>query len=154
MANPGRDNGFPCTRERQASRHASSLITGRLQSDRAPAYRVPGSWHHTRSEYNFARVAAAFDAVSDWILEGAVRFWMKRSIDLEEKALNKFSPELARLETQLPITTTGLWRPAPDEILVIEFQDPMADFRGLQLALSLWHTLDYANRPTSINQAQ
>ena len=115
---------------------------------------MPGSWHHTRSEYNFARVAAAFDAVSDWILEGAVRFWMKRSIDLEEKALNKFSPELARLETQLPITTTGLWRPAPDEILVIEFQDPMADFRGLQLALSLWHTLDYANRPTSINQAQ
>ena len=107
-----------------------------------------------RSEFTFARVAAAFDVVSDWILEGAVRFWMKRSIDLGEKALNKFSPELARSETMLPTTTTGLWRLAPDEVLVIEFQDPMADFWGLQLASSLWHTLDYANRPTSINQAQ
>jgi hypothetical protein len=79
---------------------------------------------------------------------------VKRSTDLEEKAFNGFSPERARTETKLPVTTTGPWRLAPDEVLVIEFQDPMADFWGLQLASSLWHTLDYANRPTSINQAQ
>ena len=106
------------------------------------------------SEYNPARIAAAFDVVSDWILEGGVRFWMNRSTELEGKALNRFSPELARTETKLPVSSTGLWRLAPDEALVIEFPDPMADFWGLQLASSLWHTLDYANRLTSINQAQ
>ncbi len=105
-------------------------------------------------EYNPARTAAAFDVVSDWILEAGVRFWMNRSTELEGKALNRFSPELARTETNLPVTSTGLWRLESDEALVIEFQDPMADFWGLQLASSLWHTLDYANRLTSINQAQ
>ena len=74
------------------------------------------------SEYNPARIAAAFDVVSDWILEGGVRFWMNRSTELEGKALNRFSPELARTETKLPVTSTGLWRLAPDEALVIEFQ--------------------------------
>jgi hypothetical protein len=113
--------------------------------DRGPA---------AKSGHNPARVAAAFDVVSDWILEGAVRFWMRRSTELEKKALNGFSPALRRLGTKLPVTATGLWRLAPDEALVIEFRDPKAAFWGMQLASSLWHTFDYANRFTSINQAQ
>ncbi|MGA7245925.1 MAG: hypothetical protein WBX19_22265 [Terracidiphilus sp.] len=106
------------------------------------------------SEWNAGRVAACFDVVSDWILEASIRFWMKKSTELAEIALNSFRPELARTETKLPAVTSGLWQLAPDEVLVIEFPGPEADFWGLQLASSLWHTLDYANRFTSINQAQ
>jgi hypothetical protein len=107
-----------------------------------------------RPEYNAARVAAEFDVVSDWILEGAIRFWQKKSTELEGTALNAFLPELGRTETKLPVVTTGLWKLAPDEALIIEVPDPEADFWAFQLASSLWHTLDYANRFTSINQAQ
>ena len=52
------------------------------------------------------------------------------------------------------MVTTGIWRLEPDEALIIELTDPEADFWAFQLASSLWHTLDYANRFTSINQAQ
>jgi hypothetical protein len=107
-----------------------------------------------RVEYNTARVAAEFDVVSDWILEGAIRFWINKSTELEEIASNAFHPELGRTETQLPIVATGIWRLAADEALIIEVPDPHADFWAFQLASSLWHTLDYANRFTSINQFQ
>jgi hypothetical protein len=107
-----------------------------------------------RPEHRAALVAAEFDVVSDWILEGAVRFWIGRSLRLEEIARNQFQSELARTETKLPVVTTGLWNLAPDEALVIELTDPQADFWAYQLASSLWHTLDYANRITSLNQAQ
>ncbi|HEX4863784.1 MAG TPA: hypothetical protein VFV02_06915 [Acidimicrobiales bacterium] len=107
-----------------------------------------------RAEHNAARVAAEFDVVSDWILEGAIRFWMNKSGELEKIALNAFRPELERTETKLPVVTTGLWMLAPDEALILEVPDPEADFWAFQLASSLWHTLDYANRFTSLNQAQ
>jgi hypothetical protein len=107
-----------------------------------------------RPEHHAARVAAEFAAVSDWILEGAVRFWMEQSVALAERAPNRFHTELTRTETKLPVVTTGLWHLAPDEALIIELPDPDADFWGFQLASSLWHTLDYANRITSLNQAQ
>ena len=107
-----------------------------------------------RPEHNAARVAAEFDLVSDWILEGAVRFWIDRSLALEQSVSNRFQSELARTETKLPVVTTGFWNLAPDEALIIELTDPDADFWAFQLASSLWHTLDYANRITSLNQVQ
>jgi len=107
-----------------------------------------------RAAHNAARVAAEFDAVSDWILEGAVRFWIEQSLALAERAPNRFQPELTRTDTKLPVVTTGLWHLAPDEALIIELPDPDADFWAFQLASSLWHTLDYANRVTSLNQDQ
>jgi hypothetical protein len=107
-----------------------------------------------RPEHNAARVAAEFDVVSDWILEGSVRFWIQRSLELEERVMNQFSAELGRTETKLPVVTQGIWNLAPDEALIIELSDPDADFWAYQLASSLWHTLDYANRITSLNQAQ
>ncbi|HMK12419.1 MAG TPA: hypothetical protein VK461_12595, partial [Acidimicrobiales bacterium] len=107
-----------------------------------------------RPEHNAARVAAEFDAVSDWILEGGIRFWITQSLALEQGSPNRFQPELARTDTKLPVVTTALWRLAPDEALIIELPDPEADFWGYQLASSLWHTLDYANRITSLNHAQ
>lgn len=107
-----------------------------------------------RPEHRASRVAAEFDLVGDWILEGAVRFWIDRSLQLEQRSTNRFDPELARTDTKLPVTTTGLWCLAPDEALIVELTDPDAAFWGLQLATSLWHTLDYANRLTTINSAQ
>jgi hypothetical protein len=107
-----------------------------------------------RPEHNAARVAAEFDVVSDWILEGAVRFWIDKSLALEESVPNRFQPELARTDTLLPVVTTGFWRLAPDEALIIELTDPDAEFWAFQLASSLWHTLDYANRITSLNCLQ
>ena len=107
-----------------------------------------------RPEHNAARVAAEFDVVSDWILEGSVRFWIERSLALEETLTNRFAPELGRTETKLPVVTQGIWNLAPDEALIIELRDPDAEFWAFQLASSLWHTLDYANRITSLNQVQ
>jgi hypothetical protein len=107
-----------------------------------------------RREQRAALVAAEFDFVSEWVLEGAVRFWARRSERLAEIALNQFQSELARTETKLPVVTSGFWHLGPDEALVIELTDPEADFWAFQLASSLWHTLDYANRITSLNQAQ
>ena len=61
---------------------------------------------------------------------------------------------MARSETKLPVYTHGLWDLGPDEALLIELPDPKARFWGLQLASSLWHTLDFANRLTTINPGQ
>jgi hypothetical protein len=107
-----------------------------------------------RHEHRASRVAAEFDLVGDWVLEGAVRFWMDRSRDLAAKQENRFDSQLHRTETKLPVTTFGWWKLAPNEALVIELIDPEAAYWGLQLATSLWHTLDYANRLTTINPAQ
>jgi len=107
-----------------------------------------------RREHRASRVAAEFDLVGDWVLEGAVRFWMDRSRDLAAKQENRFDSQLHRTETKLPVTTFGWWKLAPNEALVIELIDPDAAYWGLQLATSLWHTLDYANRLTTINRAQ
>ena len=105
----------------------------------------------SRPEHSPARVAAAFDAIGDWILDGGVRFWAERS---NRALLNAFSPDVARAETKLPVYTHGLWDLAPDEALVVELPDPEARYWGLQLASSLWHTLDYANRLTTFNCRQ
>ena len=107
-----------------------------------------------RPEHRASRVAAEFDVVGDWILEGAVRFWINQSVPLEARSANRFDPQLSRTDTKLPVVSTGFWRLAPDEALIVEFADPEAAFWGLQLATSLWHTLDYANRLTTTNSAQ
>jgi hypothetical protein len=52
------------------------------------------------------------------------------------------------------VTTFGWWELQPHEALIVELQDPEADFWGLHLVTSLWHTLDYANRITTFNLAQ
>jgi hypothetical protein len=73
---------------------------------------------------------------------------------LADTLTNQFATKLGRTETKLPVVTQGIWNLAPDEALIIELSDPEAEFWAFQLASSLWHTLDYANRFTSINQAQ
>ena len=107
-----------------------------------------------RPEHNPARVAAEFNAVADWIVDGGVRFWVERSQHAMDEARNAFRPEVARTETKLPVYTHGLWDLAADETLLIELPDPRARYWGFQLASSLWHTLDYANRLTTFNCRQ
>jgi hypothetical protein len=107
-----------------------------------------------RPEHNAARVAAEFDVVGDWLLEGAVRYWIERSTPLAADAKNGFLPDLYRGDTKLPVTNFGWWELAPDEALIVEMRDPEAEFWGLHLVTSLWHTLDYANRLTTHNLAQ
>jgi hypothetical protein len=107
-----------------------------------------------RPEHNAARVGAEFDVIGDWILEGGVRYWIERSIPLAATAKNAFLPDLYRGDTKLPVTNFGWWDLAPDEALVVELRDPQAEFWGVHLVTSLWHTLDYANRLTTHNLAQ
>jgi hypothetical protein len=107
-----------------------------------------------RPEHRAARVAAEFDVIGDWILEGAVRYWIDRSTTLAADCRNGFLPSLHRVDTKLPVATFGWWDLQPDEALVVELDDPHAVFWAMHLVTSLWHTLDYANRLTTFNNAQ
>lgn len=126
----------------QAARR-SRLRIDCLDGERAP-----------RPEHNSSRVAAEFDVIGDWVLEGAVRYWAERSLPLATNAKNSFLTDLHRGDTKLPVTTFGWWDLAPDQALIVELRDPEAEFWGLHLVTSLWHTLDYANRLTTYNIAQ
>ncbi len=106
-----------------------------------------------RLEHNPSRVAAEFDVVGDWVLEGGIRYWIGRSQSLA-KSRNQFLTSLHRTETKLPVTTFGWWDLQPDEGLIVELDDPNAAFWAMQLTTSLWSTLDYANRLTTYNLAQ
>ncbi|HEY6532318.1 MAG TPA: DUF1214 domain-containing protein [Acidimicrobiales bacterium] len=107
-----------------------------------------------RPDASPARVADAFDLSADWVLGGAIEFWIRQSRKVAEAHPNAFVPELARAETPLPVVTHAWWDLDDDEALVIEFDDPQAQYWGIQLATSLWSTLEYANRMTSLNRTQ
>jgi hypothetical protein len=107
-----------------------------------------------RPEHQAGRVAAEFDVIGDWILEGAVRYWIEQSTPLAADHRNGFVPSLHRADTKLPVATFGWWDLQPDEALIVELDDPHAVFWALHLVTSLWHTLDYANRLTTFNCAQ
>ena len=124
------------------SANKSRLRIECLDGERAP-----------RPEHRSNRVAAEFDTVGDWILEGAIRSWIKES-EAVAKDRNAFASSMYRSGTKLPDVYNGWWDLAPGEALLIELPDPAAEFWGLQLATSLWHTLDYANRLTTINRSQ
>jgi hypothetical protein len=107
-----------------------------------------------RPEHHAGRVAAEYDVIGDWILEGAVRYWIDRSALLAADSRNRFLTSLHRAETKLPVATFGWWDLQPDEARIVELDDPHASFWALHLVTSLWHTLDYANRLTTFNQVQ
>ncbi|MGO8863436.1 MAG: DUF1214 domain-containing protein [Acidimicrobiales bacterium] len=100
------------------------------------------------------RIAAAFEVIGRWILEGGVRYWLEHSTDMLKRSENAFLGEFRRGETKLPVVCPGAWHLAPDEALLIELPDPQATYWGLQVASSLVHTLDYSKALTSFNNAQ
>ena len=115
---------------------------------------MPRRRARTPSGAQAQRVATEFDAIGDWVLDGGVRYWAERSTILAEAATNSFVTDLYRGDTLLPTTTFGWWDLAPDEALVVELPDPEAEFWGMHLVSSLWHTLDFANHLTTHNLAQ
>lgn len=107
-----------------------------------------------RPDANARRVATAFDRSADWILGASVAFWANQSRKLAENSPNAFPPNLSRMESKLPTVAQAWWDLEEDEALVIEFDDPQAQYWGFQLATSLWSTLEYVNRQTSLNMTQ
>jgi hypothetical protein len=107
-----------------------------------------------RPDANARRVAAAFDLSAQWVRGAAIEFWLRQSRHAARAYPNAFAPALARTGTKLPTVTHGWWGLDEDEALVVEFADPHAQFWAIQLATSLWSTLEYANRQTSLNRTQ
>jgi hypothetical protein len=107
-------------------------------------------------EHRAARVTAEFDIVGDWLFEGGVRYWLSgwHAPERTVHTSNAFDPGFFRSETKRPTYSRGCWQLAQDEALLIEFPDFEADYWGLQLASALVHTLDFANRLTTVNSAQ
>ena len=102
-----------------------------------------------RPEHSAARVAAEFDVLGDWLHEAGARFWLEEW----HGEVNRFR-DFYRVATKRPTVCRGCWELDDDEALVLEFPDPQASYWGIQLASSLVHTLDFANRLTSVNNAQ
>lgn len=106
------------------------------------------------TEHSSRRVAAEWDVIGEWIEAGGVRYWAEHAENLMAQAPNDFLPTATRTGGKLPPIYQGAWRLAPDEALVVEFDDPAASYWGFQLATTLRETLEFANRITSVNPAQ
>lgn len=102
-----------------------------------------------RQERSAALVAAEFDVIADWLYEAGARFWLEEW----HREVNRFG-DFYRIESKRPTVCRGCWELGDDEALLLELPDPEAAYWGLQLASSLVHTLDVANRLTSVNNAQ
>jgi hypothetical protein len=100
-------------------------------------------------------VAAEFDILGDWVYEAGVRFWLGEWHSEENSAAtkNRFN-DFYRKETKRPTVSRGCWDLDDDEVLILEFADPQARYWGIQMSSILVHTLDFASRLTTINNAQ
>lgn len=99
------------------------------------------------------RVAKEFEALGQWLIETVRTFGTAHEKGLREFR-NAFSSHAVRADSDLPTIYHGYWDLAPDECLLIETAVPRGDYWGFQLANSLFNTLDFANRQTSLNRAQ
>jgi hypothetical protein len=59
-----------------------------------------------------------------------------------------------RADSDLPTIYHGFWDLTPDQALLIETPAPPVSYWGFQLSNSLWNTLDFVNRQTSLNRGQ
>ena len=108
-----------------------------------------------RPEHHPARVAAEFDVIGDWVYEAGTRYWLQEWHSEENGAVtrNRFN-DFYRTETKRPTVCRGCWHLDDDEALIVEFPDPRARYWGIQASSILVHTLDFASRLTTINNAQ
>ena len=108
-----------------------------------------------RPEHHPARVAAEFDIIGDWIYEAGARFWLNEwhSEGNAAATRNRFN-DFYRKETKRPTVSRGCWDLDEHEALILEFPDPKARYWGIQMSSIMIHTLDFANRLTTINNGQ
>jgi len=108
-----------------------------------------------RPEHSPARVAAEFDVIGDWVYEAGARYWLGEwHNDANAGATRNRFNDFYRKETKRPTVSRGCWHLGQDEALVLEFPDPRASYWGIQMSSILVHTLDFASRLTTINNAQ
>lgn len=108
-----------------------------------------------RPEHRPARAAAEFDVVGDWVYEAGARYWLQEWHSEENGAAtrNRFN-DFYRTETKRPTVCRECWDLDDDEALIIEFPEPKARYWGIQMSSILIHTLEFASRLTTINNAQ
>lgn len=99
------------------------------------------------------RVRKELEALGSWLVE-AVRVFAGAQANGLAHFANQWDPHVSRPASDLPAIYHAYWDLEPDECLVVEIPAPPGGYWGIQLANSLWNTLDYANRQTSLNRAQ
>lgn len=131
-----------------------------------------GNWNEARrSTFRIAPVSVApprphrrhspqvqmeWDALGEWLLTGAVRFWLDAWHNAAhlETARNAFAGGFSRTGTKRPPVCRGCWDLDPGQMLCIELTGDTVAPWSLQLASALVHTLDFANRLTTFNSTQ
>ena len=99
------------------------------------------------------RVRKELEALGTWLVEAVRVFAGAQARGLAQFA-NQWDPHVSRPASDLPAIYHAYWDLPPGQCLLIETPAPAAGYWGIQLANSLWNTLDYANRQTSLNRAQ
>jgi hypothetical protein len=98
-------------------------------------------------------VEGVLAAISKWMRAGLETFGAKQAKSLAV-CRNSFDPVPSRPNSELPHVLHGFWDLAPDECLLIEMPVRANGYWGMQLASSMWVTLDHASRQTSLNASQ
>ena len=99
------------------------------------------------------RVARELEALGSWLVE-TVRVFAGAQARGIARFANQWDPQVSRPAGDLPAIQHAYWDLQPGECLLLEAPAPAAGYWGIQLANSLWNTLDYANRQTSLNRGQ
>jgi Protein of unknown function (DUF1214) len=99
------------------------------------------------------RVRKELEALGTWLVETVRVFAGAQAKGLAQFA-NQWDPHVSRPASDLPAIYHAYWNLQPGECLLLEAPAPSGEYWGIQLANSLWNTLDYANRQTSLNRAQ
>jgi hypothetical protein len=98
-------------------------------------------------------VEGVLAAISMWMRAGLETFGAKQAKSLAD-CRNSFDPVPNRPNSELPHVLHGFWDLAPDECLLVEMPIRTNGYWGMQLASSMWVTLDHASRQTSLNATQ
>ena len=99
------------------------------------------------------RVRKELEALGGWLVETVRVFAGAQAKGLAQFA-NQWDPHVSRPASDLPAIYHAYWDLPPGQCLLVEVPVPLGSYWGIQLANSLWNTLDCANRQTSLNRAQ
>ncbi|GAA2409562.1 hypothetical protein GCM10010191_17770 [Actinomadura vinacea] len=99
------------------------------------------------------RVGKELEALGTWLVE-SVRVFTGAQRNGMAAYTNAFEARPSRADSDLPVIFHGFWDLAPGDGLLVEMPEPAGPYWGIQLSNTLWNTLDFANRQTSLNRAQ